>query len=185
MPYKRYFPSARGKARKAGYRSGLELNMKKWMDAHCLEGDFESDRCKFKYVVPATKHNYTCDFAIDKLDGGIMYIETKGIWSAEDRQKMYLLKMQHPEVDFRMAFYSDPTKRFIGKKGATSYADVCEGRGKNRGIFKWSEFSIPYTWADGGTLKSRPTQMLPYEWMRECIGYADSKPEIFYKGDLF
>ena len=29
------------------------------------------------------------------------YVETKGIWSVEDRQKWHLVTQQHPDVDFR------------------------------------------------------------------------------------
>ena len=66
-------------------------------------------------------------------------IETKGLWKLEDRQKMLLLKEQHPDIDFRMVFYNANQK--IKKGSKTTYAMWCE-----RHNIKWAHKKIPKEW---------------------------------------
>jgi hypothetical protein len=182
MP-RRFIRGARSKAVAQGFRSGLELEMGNWMSAHGLCGEFESERCKMTYMIPETKHRYTCDFILEKTDGTLMFIETKGLWEAKDRQKMLLLRSQHPDMDIRIVFQGDPYKKYIGKKGGTSYADVCSGRARRSGGFDWPNFTIPFCWGDTGTKNTRHANMLPEQWMEECKGFVGHTLK-FRKGDL-
>ena len=174
--------SKRSIAIQKGYRSGLEDEMVSWLKIHKIAYEYESKECKFSYIRPSTDHLYTCDFMLLKKDGGYMYVETKGKWDAGDREKMYLVKKFHPEIDIRMAFQGDPTKKWVGKKGVTSYADVCtKGKGRNRKPYKWNEFNIPFCWADVGTMKSRFALMLPHAWMNEL---TDEQVKSIRKNEL-
>lgn len=75
------------------------------------------------YVKPASKHKYTPDFA---LPNGVV-IETKGLWTLQDRQKIVLVRKQNPTLDLRMLFQNPKTK--ISKGSPTTYADFCDRNG--------------------------------------------------------
>ena len=64
------------------------------------------------------------------------------MWAVEDRQKMQLIKEQHPDLDIRMVFNRSASP--IRKGSKTTYADICEKLG------------IPY--AD---------KVIPIEWLNE------------------
>ena len=49
------------------------------------------------YIRPATQHRYTPDFRLPNR----VLVETKGRFSAEDRLKHLLLRVQHPGMAFR------------------------------------------------------------------------------------
>ncbi len=78
---------------------------------------------------------YIPDF---QLSNGI-YIETKGYLRATDRQKMLLVKKQHPNVDIRFVFQN--ARKKINKKSKTTYGDWASKHG-----FLWCEKTIPDDW---------------------------------------
>jgi hypothetical protein len=119
-----------------GVRSGLEEKVCKELSDMGVEYEYETR--KIKYVIPEKTHTYTPDIW---LPNGIV-IELKGRWTAEDRQKIALVKFQHPELDLRMVFSNSRAK--ISKVSKTTYGMYCEKLG------------IPY--AD---------KMIPKEWIEE------------------
>jgi hypothetical protein len=68
-----------------------------------------------------------------------MIIETKGLFSTEDRKKMKLVKAQHPTLDIRLVFSNARAK--IAKGSPTTYAKWAETNG-----FKWAHRVIPQDW---------------------------------------
>lgn len=117
----------------AAYRSGLESNIAKQLEAKGIPVAFE--QFVLKYTKPETQHRYTCDFV---LPNGIM-IESKGLFDTEDRKKHILIKEQHPELDIRFVFSRSATKLYKG--AASTYAMWCEKNG-----FKYADKLIPVEW---------------------------------------
>ena len=70
-------------AYKYGYRSGLELLVAEQIKQTSYELRYETD--VIKYTVPQRDAKYTPDFVFTKRNGSMMYIETKGRWTATDR----------------------------------------------------------------------------------------------------
>ncbi len=132
----------------ATYRSGLEEKTAKMLDELGVSYTFET--LKIPYEIPASNHKYTPDFIVTTKSGKTLIIETKGIWTYQDRLKHLLIKQQHPELDIRFVF--DRSKSKISKVSITTYADICEGRG--RGKFK----GITWQYAD---------KRIPEEWLNE------------------
>ena len=71
---------------------------------------YEQD--SFKYLIPATTHQYTPDWRVSDS----VYIETKGVFTAADRQKLLYIKEQHPEIIVAIVFQKD---LFLGKRLGT------------------------------------------------------------------
>ena len=119
-----------------GYRSGLEETISEQLKTNGIEVLYETDR--IQYVIPARQSKYTPDFKLPK-EGGFWYLETKGIWSVQDRAKHLLIKDQYPEIDIRLLFSNARAKLYKGSK--TTYADYC-----NRYGFLWAHKTIPDEW---------------------------------------
>jgi Phage endonuclease I len=118
---------------KYGYRSGLEEKIAQdLLDAGV---SFEYESRVINYIKPEKAARYTPDF---NLENGII-VETKGRFLTPDRQKMLLVKHQHPDLDIRFVFSRSATR--IGKKSKTTYAMWCEKNG-----FKYADGSIPQAW---------------------------------------
>lgn len=118
---------------KHGYRSGLEKDMQKELEALNIEPNFEGT-C-LKYIVPETEHKYTPDFPVSPH----IVLETKGLWKVEDRMKMLYLIEQYPDISFRMVFQRANQK--IKKGSKTSYADWCDKHN-----ILWCEKHLPIEW---------------------------------------
>lgn len=116
-----------------GVRSGLEEKIGAALTQMGVPYEYET--LKIKYVKPEKTHTYTPDFV---LNNGII-IETKGRWTAEDRQKMALVKKQHPELDIRMVFSNSKAK--ISKVSKTTYGMYCEKLG-----IPFADKTIPEEW---------------------------------------
>ena len=127
---------------KHGYRSGLEAKVADQLTKAGLPVMFETD--KVSYVVPERGAKYTPDFKLLKKDGGTIYIETKGIWTVQDRQKHILIKEQSPHLDIRFVFSNDRAKLYKGSP--STYASYCEK-------FGW--------------LYAR--KWIPDDWLAECL----------------
>jgi len=116
-----------------GYRSGLEERIAQELLERGIE--FEYEQMKIDYLRPAKKARYTPDFV---LPNGII-IETKGRFLTADRQKMLLVKDQHPDLDIRFIFSNANQK--ISKQSKTTYGMWAERNG-----FVYSEGTIPEEW---------------------------------------
>ena len=130
------------------YRSGLEEKTAKSLEEMGVPFTFET--LKIPYIIPASNHKYTPDFIITTKSGKTLIIETKGIWTYQDRLKHLLIREQHPELDIRFVF--DRSKSKISKVSVTTYADICNGMG--RGKFK-------------GTTWQYADKRIPEEWIEE------------------
>lgn len=119
---------------KYGFRSGLEIAISQELDANKVKYKYE--KVKLTYVKPQKAHTYTPDFYLEAHD---FYIETKGLFTSADRQKMRLIKEQHPDKDIRIIFSNSRSR--ISKKSKTTYAMWCEKYG-----FKYADKHIPLEW---------------------------------------
>lgn len=112
-------------AMKNGWRSGLEESLAAYLDERNVPYQYEEH--KLVYTVPERQATYTPDFYVTTRSGKVIIIETKGRFVTADRQKMLLVKEQHPDLDIRFVF-SNPNSR-ISKKSKTTYAAWCEKHG--------------------------------------------------------
>ena len=144
-------------AYKYGYRSGLELLVAEQIKETSYELRYETD--VIKYVVPKRDAKYTPDFVFTKRNGSMMYIETKGRWTATDRKKMKHVLQSNPGVDIRMVF-QNPNQR-ISKVSKTTY----EAYANKLGITHVSKKTIPE------------------EWLAECVKQGESvnNPKQFFE----
>mgnify|MGYP001338481566 CR=1 FL=1 len=122
---------------KHGYRSGLEAKVADQINQAGLPVLFETD--KVSYIVPQRGAKYTPDFKLPKKDGGFIFIETKGLWPVQDRQKHILIKDQWPDLDIRFVFSNQRAKLYKGSP--TTYAAYCEKHG-----WKYAHRWIPDDW---------------------------------------
>ncbi len=116
--------------RTSNFRSGFEAKTANYLRRLGIEFEYES--MKIEYMKIAT---YTPDFI---LPNGII-VETKGLWTSEDRTKHLLIREQHPELDVRLCFQNASNKLRKGSK--TSYAMWCEKKG-----IKYCDKTIPKSW---------------------------------------
>lgn len=102
------------------------------------------EQFRLPYVVPEREARYTPDFV---LPNGII-IETKGLFTTEDRQKMRLIRRQYPNLDIRFVFSNARAK--IAKKSPTTYSKWADTYG-----FKWAHRDLPQEWLTEAPLESR------------------------------
>ena len=130
----------------ARYRNKLE----KSIGAQLTDAgvSFEYEPRAVPITIPARKATYLPDFVA--LNAPII-IESKGYFynSARDRQKLILIKEQHPELDIRIVF-SDASKK-IYKNSPTTYGTWATDHG--------------FLWADKG--------FVPKTWLEEMKGNVD------------
>lgn len=131
-------------------RSKFEESTEKQLVEAGIEYEYEPKEGRIPYIIPAKKHLYLPDFIITAKSGKKIIIECKGIWDFQDRYKHYLIKKENPELDIRFVFYNAKNK--IRKGSTTTYADICEGKG--RGYFK----NVTWKYA---------TKTIPKEWLEE------------------
>lgn len=135
----------------ARYRNGLE----KRVGAQLSEAgvSFKYEPRTVQIAVPARKAKYLPDFWIGNDATSGIIIETKGYFynSAKDRQKLCLIKEQHPELDIRIVF-SDASKK-IYKNSPTTYGQWATDHG--------------FVWADKG--------VVPETWIKEMKGIKNGK----------
>ena len=98
----------RARAIKNGWRSGLEESLAS--DLHSKGVNFEYEQHRLAYQVPTRTAHYTPDFYITTKSGTVIVVESKGRFVTADRQKMLLVKAQHPHLDIRMVFSNPNTK---------------------------------------------------------------------------
>lgn len=86
--------------------------------------DYEGQTLSYVLV-----RNYLPDFRLSWLCSGIYqttFVETKGYFSPEDRQKQKLIKEQYPDLDLRILFLADNK---INRRSKTRYSDWCQQQG--------------------------------------------------------
>ena len=125
-------------AYKYGYKSGLELTVAEQIKSNNYDVNYETEI--IHYVVPESKHKYTPDFVFTKKNGELMYIETKGRWTATDRKKMKHVLQCNPGIDLRIVFQNPNQK--ISKGSKTTY----EMYANKLGIQHVSKKDIPTEW---------------------------------------
>jgi len=123
-----------------GYKSGLEDRLSDQIKAAGLQVEYEPD--KITYVWPERQSTYTPDFKLPKK-GGFFYVESKGRWTVDDRQKHLLVREQHPEIDIRFVFSNQNAKLYKGSP--TRYCDWCDKHG-----FLYANKTIPDDWLKEG-----------------------------------
>lgn len=128
------------------YRSGLEEKIANQLDAAGVDYEYES--IKIPYLVPAREAKYIPDFPIP---GTNILIEGKGHWgggrfggikqaSAEQRQKMLLLREQRPDLDIRIVYERAATKIYPGSPTTNSEWATTHG-------FKFADKgTVPESW---------------------------------------
>lgn len=123
---------------KYGFRSGLEESQAAYLGRLCVPFQFEET--VIEYRQPEKLRKYTPDFFIPKKEGmGGIFIETKGRFVTEDRQKHLHIRTCNPDLDIRFVF-SNANAR-ISKQSSTTYAMWAE-----RHNFMWAHRSIPIDW---------------------------------------
>lgn len=119
---------------KYGFRSGLESRVAEELKQRQIV--FSYEETKLKYLKPAKIHTYTPDFYLSKQN---IFVETKGLFTSADRQKMRLVKEQHPDLDIRFVFSNSRSR--ISKRSTTTYGMWCEKYG-----FEYADKEIPEEW---------------------------------------
>lgn len=113
-----------------GYRSGLEEEIAKQLEAKRVKYEYEKERITY---------HRTCYYLPDfKLPNGI-FVEAKGRFTKEDRGMLLKVKKQHPDLDIRLVF--SRSKARISKESSTTYAQWCERWG-----FPYADKHIPEEW---------------------------------------
>lgn len=119
---------------KYGFRSGLEDSVAEQLNNSGVGFDYEET--KLSYIKPEKSHTYTPDFYLPKQN---IFIETKGLFTSADRQKMRLIKDQYSDLDIRFVFSNSRSK--ISKRSKTTYGMWCEKYG-----FLFADKLIPEEW---------------------------------------
>ena len=124
---------ARKEAIQHGFRSNFEFNFFKKIESLKLKVQYEHD--KLVYIQPEKKRNYLPDWKIKPYT----YIETKGIFSSSDRQKILMVIKCNPEVKLYMLFQN--SKLTLNKKSKTTYSDWC-----NKMCIEWADIKDERKW---------------------------------------
>jgi len=135
-------------SKRHGYRSGLEFKVQKDLQSKGVVAKYEPLKIEWEDL---SYRKYTPDFL---LPNGII-IETKGLFTAQDRRKHLLIKKQHPDLDIRFVFES--IKRKLSKKSKTTYADWC-----NRYGFLYHLKLIPDKWIDEDGSSKEIINFIPF-----------------------
>jgi hypothetical protein len=119
----------------AAYKSGLEERFAEKTTYMGYKLPYEVNR--IKYLIPESKHTYTPDFTVTDN----VYVETKGLWTAQERKKACLIKEQHPEIKILYVLYRDQK---ISKSSGTTYLNWAQKNGLLVCTFKdvetWTKF---------------------------------------------
>lgn len=122
---------------RAAYRSGLEAAVAAALSMAGVPHAYEA--YKIPFTQPAKNRNYTPDIT---LHNGVV-LETKGMFTTEDRQKHIWVKEQYPDLDIRFIFSNANAK--LRKGSPTTYADWATNNG-----FKWAHKTVPTEWLSEG-----------------------------------
>ena len=119
MPYYKHRKRPRKKiVHKSKYKSGLEEKFAQLAEKQKLKFTYEP--AKFPYVVQS---HYLPDFEIAKN----RFVETKGFFSASNRQRMLMFKEQYPNVEILFLFGNADNK--LNARSKTTYREWAEKHG--------------------------------------------------------
>lgn len=121
----------------SGHWNKLEDAVALQLDKSGLEYSYETIRLAF--LQPALSRSYTPDFVLVTQSGKVIFVETKGIFDSDDRQKHLWVREQHPDKDIRFVFSNSASKIYKGSK--TTNALWCQRNG-----FQYSDRLIPEAW---------------------------------------
>lgn len=129
---------------KAKLRSGLEDLVKQNLEDRGIPHEYES--IKLKYVKDTCSEcghvikrgTYTPDFIIVRPSGVRLVVETKGLFSGQDRTKHQRVQRDNPTEDIRFVFQRD---NFLRKGSTTRYSQWCDKHN-----FKWAIGLVPEEW---------------------------------------
>ena len=112
---------ARKEAFEHGFRSKFEFDFSKRLQALKLKAEYEKE--KLDYIQPEKYRKYLPDWKIatDK------YIETKGIFSASDRQKILYVMRANPSITIYILFQNSKVR--LSKISKTTYGEWCTKNG--------------------------------------------------------
>ena len=110
------------------YRSKFEGSVAQGLRSRKLGFEFEPE--SFEFVQPSKPRKYTPDFKLSKLG---TYVECKGKFTKEDRDKLLWVREQNPELDLVLLFMR--ANNFIRKGSKTRYKDWAD---KNN--FQWFDW---------------------------------------------
>lgn len=119
----------------SSFRSGLEVAVNEQLKNSGIGYSYEGELNTIRYIMPESKHRYLCDFL---LSNGIL-IESKGLFTSDDRKKHKLIQSQYPQLDIRFLFSRINNK--LSKSSKTTYGDWCYKNG-----FMFCEKEIPEAW---------------------------------------
>jgi len=131
-----------------GYRSGLEETISRQIADAGLPVVYEPKDDKVSYKWPERQSTYLPDFKLPK-QGGFFFVETKGRWTVDDRQKHLLIKEQHPDLDIRFVFSNQNAPLYKGSPNR--YCDWCDKHG-----FVYANKTIPPEWLQEGANDNEP-----------------------------
>lgn len=131
---KKPYSKLRARALKEGYRSGLEEDTARYLTEKGVWYTYEEKKLSW---VDLRYRKYTPDFI---LHNGII-VETKGMFTNDDRRKHIAIKEQYPDLDLRFVFTNSRAKLYKGSK--TTYADWCKKHG-----FLYADKIIPDDWLE-------------------------------------
>ena len=131
-----------------GYRSGLEETVSRQIADAGLPVVYEPKADKVSYTWPERQSTYLPDFKLPK-QGGFFFVETKGRWTVDDRQKHLLIKEQHPDIDIRFVFSNQNAPLYKGSPNR--YCDWCDKHG-----FVYANKTIPPEWLQEGANDNEP-----------------------------
>lgn len=120
-------------------RSGFEKRIVKNFQEQSWPYEYEKETLPF--TVPQKKRNYKPDFTTITRTGKKLYIEGKGKLDVATREKMELVKAQHPDKDIRIIFQRDNP---IRKGSKTRYSDWARKAGYQYTIS--ANGTIPESW---------------------------------------
>lgn len=127
--------------RRGGYSEHIDRSVRSGLEGRIIDQATKAgysvtyEGYQLKYAIPESNHTYTPDLV---LPNGII-VEMKGLFEADDRKKMLLVKTQYSHLDIRMVFQNANTK--IYKGSPTSYGDWCRKNG-----FPFASKLIPDEW---------------------------------------
>lgn len=128
--------------KKNNYRNKFEQVTGDKLNERNISFNYESER--LDYTVSG---KYIPDFIIQTNRGKTLYIETKGngrSFDAASRRKLIAVKLQHPDKDIRIVFYSDGA--FGAKRKDGTRLRQSEWADKNG--FKCAVREIPESWLE-------------------------------------
>lgn len=132
------------------YRSGLEAKVAAYLKKQGIRYEYEPHKISFQKQVPngfcsdcggdsvRTPHTYLPDFFLPDFG---FYIEVKGKFTPDGRNKIRAILECHPDLDLRMLFQRD---NWLSKKHHMKYSDWCN---RNDILFHISSLGeVPEEW---------------------------------------